>query len=138
MEYELINPSDPYTFIAEDRETAVLVVFAISTMYGAKNENGEVVVPAFVFGGAEEWYTDQFGRNVADGIKAKKKQIGAALSSMLLGGFADRRRYKAALAAITDPDKKAEFIAKWQDERSSLNDIGTYCHRLAERIKGDE
>lgn len=138
MEYELINPSDPYTFIADDLETAALVVFALSPAYGAKNKDGEVAVPVFVFGGADEWYSEQFGRNTVDGFNAKKKQLAAALNSMLLGGFEDRRRYEAALAAITDPYKKAEFIAKWQDGRSSLNDIGTRCHRLAERMKSDE
>ena len=36
MEYELINPSDPYTFIADDLETAALVVFIFGTAYGAE------------------------------------------------------------------------------------------------------
>lgn len=35
MEYELINPSDPYTFIAEDFETTALVVLVFGVAYGA-------------------------------------------------------------------------------------------------------
>ncbi len=138
MEYELINPSDPYTFIADDLETAALVVFAISPAYGAKTKDGELAVQCFIFGGAEEWYTEQFGRSIADGFEAKKKQLAEALSSMMLGHFEDRRRYEAALAAITEPDKREKFIAEWQDECSSLNDIGTRCHKLAERLKNEQ
>lgn len=138
MEYKLANPSDPYTFVADDLETAALVVFMLSTAYGANTKSGEVAVPIFIFGGAEEWYAKQFGRNIEEGITAKKEQLIAALKSMTLGNFEDRRRYEAALAAITEEDKKAEFIAKWQDGRSSLNDIGTHSHKLAEALLEQE
>lgn len=135
MEYNLANPSDPYTFVADDLETAALVVYSLSLGYGATTKDGEIAVPIFIFGGAEEWYTKQFGRSVEDGLKAKKKQVAEALNSMMLGHFEDRRRYEAALAAITEPDKREKFIAEWQDGRSSMNDIGTYCHKLAEKLE---
>lgn len=50
MEYELINPSDPYTFIAEDFETAALVVLVLSPAYGAVSKDGSQEVPVFIFG----------------------------------------------------------------------------------------
>ena len=53
----------------------------------------------------------------------------------MLGGFEDRRRYSAALEAITDEEKRKRFIEQWQDGRSSLNDIGTRAHKIAEWIK---
>lgn len=115
MKYKLVNPSDPYTFEADNDETAALVIFMLSTAYGAHTESGETRVPIFIFGGAEEWYKEKFGRNVEEGIAAKRKQVAEALNSMQLGNFEDRRMYEAALAAITEVDKKAEFIAKWQD-----------------------
>lgn len=138
MEYKLVNPSDPYTFIADDLETAASVVFLVSTIFGATNKEGEVEVPVFIFGGAEEWYIEQFGRSSYDGLKAKKKQVVEALGSMMLGNFEDRRRYEATLSAITEPDKREKFIAEWQDGRSSMSDIGTYCHRLAEQLATHE
>lgn len=138
MEYKLVNPSDPYTFIADDLETAASVVFLVNTIYGATNKEGKVEVPVFIFGGAEEWYIEQFGRSSYDGLKAKKKQVAEALNSVVLGDFEDRRRYETALAAITEPDKREKFIAEWQDGRSSLNDIGTYCHKLAEQLATHE
>lgn len=140
-EYELINPSDPYTFLADDLETAALVVFALSTAYGAKSKDGDEEVPVFLFVGAEEaekWYTEQFGRSPEDGTIAKKKQLASAFESVMLGNFEDRRRYAAALEAITDPNKRDEFISVWQDGCSSVNDIGTYCHNLAKALKERE
>lgn len=137
MEYELINPSDPYTFVAEDYETAALTVFCISQMYGAKSKDGQETVPVFLFGGGEEWYVEQFGRAPVEGIEAKREQIAQALDSVMLGGFEDRRKYEAALAAITDSDKREEFIASWQSECSSMNDIGAQCHRMAKKVLAD-
>lgn len=138
MEYNLANPSDPYTFVADDLETAALVVFSISSLYGAEAKEGGDTVPVFIFGGAEEWYVEQFGRCYADGLKAKRKQVVEALRSMMLGHFEDRRRYEAALAAITELDKREKFIAEWQDGCSSMNDIGTYCHKLADKLATPE
>lgn len=138
MEYELKNPSDPYTFLAADLEVATLTVFSISTLYGAEAKEGGESVPIFLFGGAREWYVEQFGRTPDEGMEAKKEELAASLGSMMYGGFEDRRRYEAALTAITDPEKREKFIAEWQDGHSSLNDIGTYCHELAKRLKGLE
>ena len=135
MQYELINPSDSYTFIAPDAEVAALVVFSLSTMYAAKSEDGKTEIPIFMFGGGKEWYVEQFKRTPDDGIVARKEELADSLSSFMLGGFKDRKRYNAALSAITDDEKRKEFIELWQDERSSLNDIGTIAHRLAEKLK---
>lgn len=134
IEFELINPSDPYTFIAENEEVATLTVFCISTMYGAKSKDGRVEIPVFIFGGAKEWYKEKFGRTTDEGLNEEKENVKKALSSFMLGQFEDRRRYEAALKAITDEKKKEEFIAEWQDGRSSLNDIGTYAHNLAKKL----
>ena len=138
MEYELKNPSDPYTFLAADFEVATLTVFSISTLYGAEAKEGGESVPIFLFGGAREWSIEQFGRTPDEGKEAKKEELATALSSMMYGGFEDRRRYEAALTAITDPEKREKFITEWQDGHSSLNDIGTYCHELAKRLRGQE
>ena len=138
MEYELKNPSDPYTFLAADFEVATLTVSSISTLYGAEAKEGGESVPIFLFGGAREWYIEQFGRTPDEGKEAKKEDLATALSSMMYGGFEDRRRYEAALTAITDPEKREKFITEWQDGHSSLNDIGTYCHELAKRLRGQE
>ena len=136
MEYELINPSDPYTFIAEDKETAALTIFLLGTLYGAETENREEEnsIPVFILGGSEEWYIKEFGRTPEEGFAHKKEAVKKALASFMLGHFRDRQRYEAALQAIDDPDKKKIFIENWQDACSSLNDIGTRAHQYAEQI----
>lgn len=135
MEYEFINPSDRYTFLAEDYETAVLAVFCLGPAYGAKPKDGGEDVPIFIFGGAVEWYKEKFGHSPDDGLDEKKEAVADALASFMLGDFEDRRRYNIALAAIDDPEKKSRFIDEWQDGRSSLNDIGGAAHRLAGRLR---
>ena len=138
MEYELINPSDPYTFIAEDHEVAVLTVFCLGTQYGATPMEGDKEVPIFLFSGASgaaEWYKETFRRTTDEGLRARKEAVADALASFMLGHFEDRRRYNAALDAITDPAKKEEFIAAWQDGRSSVNDIGTYAHNISKNVR---
>ena len=134
MQYELINPSDPYTFLADNKEIAACTVFCLSTMYGAKSQDGEEEVPIFLFGGAEEWYRNEFARTPDEGLEAEKENVAKALLSFMYGEFEDRRRYEAALNAITDEEKREQFINEWQDGRSSMNDIGTYAHELGTKL----
>ena len=138
MEYNLINPSDPYTFIAADYETAVLTVFCLSTAYGAEPKDGGEDVPILIFGGAVNWYKEKFGHTPDDGLDKKRDAVADALASMMLGDFKDRRRYELALSAIDDPEKKARFIDEWQGGRSSLNNIGGAAHALAKRLRKQE
>ena len=134
IEFDLINPSDPYTFLADDLETAALVVFSLSTMYGAESKDGDINVPVFILGGAIDWYKEQFNRTPDEAIECKREEVAAALASMMYGSFEDRRRYTVALELITDEEKRTEFIEEWQDAHSNLNDIGTYAHNLAKKM----
>lgn len=134
MQYELINPSDPYTFLAKNKEVAALTVFCLSTMYGAQSQEGNEEIPVFILGGSKEWYEGEFHRTPDEGLQAEKEAVADALQSFMYGHFEDRRRYEAALRAITDADKRELFIREWQDGRSSINDIGTYAHSLGKRF----
>lgn len=133
-QYEIINPSDPYTFMAKSKEVAALTVFLLSTMYGAESEDGEEKIPVFIFGGSKEWYQEEFKRTPDEGLDAEKEAVANALLSVMYGNFRDRKRYEAALSAITDERKKKTFIEVWQDGRSSMNDIGSYAHATGERM----
>lgn len=139
-EYELVNISDPYTFLADNDETAALLIFVMGKMgYGATDQEGELIVPisVTVFPDSREWYKEKFGRSVLEGFKAKKKAVCKALESVMLGTFDDREKYETELSKINDPDQKENFIKAWQNNCSSVNDIGTYCHKLAERLSED-
>ncbi len=138
MEYEFINPSDPYTFLAEDFETATLTVLTLGPQYGAKPRDGGESVPLFFLSDTDyltNWYQEHFNHTIEEGADAKRGAIADALLSFMLGDFEDRRRYDAALAAITEPDKREWFIKEWQDGCSSLNDIGTRAHELGRKLK---
>jgi len=137
MEYELINPSDPYTFMASSNEVAVLAVFLISASYGAQAKDGSFEVPITMFGGGAEWYQEQFGHSADDGLSENREEVAKALESFMLGDFQDRKMYQSALKAIDDDKKREEFIAEWQDGRSSLNDIGNCAHKLARILDGE-
>ena len=140
-EYRLINPSDPYTFLAKDKEVAALVVFALSTSYGAESKDKTSDVPVFLFCTEEEirkWYESEFSRTIEEGAKERQKEIGEALLSFVYGNFKDRARYEAAINAITDEDKKEAFMEKWQESRSSLNNIGTYARQMGKKILDKE
>lgn len=91
-------------------------------------------MPIFIFGGFDEWYQEEFGRTPTEGMAARKKDVGDALASFMLGRFGDRERYNAALEAIDDPAKADAFKEKWQDRRTSLNNIGGVAHSIGNKL----
>lgn len=138
MVYKLVNPSDPYTFKADSYEIAALTVLCMGTQYGATPQKDRESIPVFLFTDAEEWYKENFNRSIEDGLKANHKEVAEALLSMLYGGFEERDTYEMALESITDAEKEKVFKEKWHDRHSSLNDIGSYAHKMAEVLKSQE
>ena len=136
MEYELINPSDKYTFIAKNKEVAALVVLSLSKGYGAVTENNDENqnIPVLLFDNEDEWFKNEFGKDIEESLNENKVNLSEALDSFMLGGFEDRKRYKLALESIDDDEKREAFKAKWQDARTSMNDIGGYAHKLAKAV----
>ena len=137
MLYELINPSDPYTFEAKDRETAALAVFLLSTSYGAHcltEEREENDVPVFLFGGSKEWYQDTFKRTPDEGLAILKEDVRERLNSFVLGNEHDRQIYQHAVDNIKGARKRTEFIKLWDDRHSSLNDIGDIVFKTASNL----
>lgn len=135
MIYKLVNPSDPYTFKADTYEIAALTALCMGTQYGAMPKTGDETVPVFLFTDAEEWYKENFNCSIEDGLRANREIVADALSSMLYGGFEERETYEMALESITDTEKEKVFKEKWHDRHSSLNDIGSYAHKMAEILK---
>lgn len=139
--YNLINPSDPYTFVAKNREVAALTVLSFGLVYGAMAENGDsdLDVPVFLLTGseaAEHWYLSMFNRSVSEGFKDLKKDVISALDSFVIGNCDDRKKYEVALKYIKDKDKE-NFKKEWQEaERSSLSEyIGCKAYQLAEKLR---
>ena len=114
MKFEIINPSDPYTMTAPDLEVAaVAVIFLGNGKYpleGLDDAAGQGV-PAFLFGGHDEWFASKFGMSFQDTAEHvlwhRNEELATTLDSVTL------RRTKA----------------------SSLNDIGGRARALAQAVR---
>lgn len=102
MGFELVNPSDPYTFKAPSLMTAAFACILLSDgKYGARQLNGGHVVPPFFLGGSDKWFMEKFGANLEESLSA------------FAGSVACRLKTAEALESMT----------LGRDEASSVNDI---------------
>jgi len=92
VEFELVNPSDPYTFTSPSLMTAALACILLSDgKYSARQLNGDHVVPPFFLGGTDKWFMEKFGANFEEslstfaGTVSGKLKTAEALESMTLG-----------------------------------------------------
>lgn len=125
--YEIINPSDAYTMRSESDLAACLACLFLGTgQYGLQRLDNDFEMPIFMFGGVEEWYDKTFGvKVIGEAFVEHKELVIAALESVMIGSRDIRRATEEALDYITDPEKRAAYLAKMHDERrSSMNDIG--------------
>lgn len=132
MLYELVNPSAPYVFQADSFPVAVTTAWLISAIYEAKPEDGDDYfgIPAFMEDPVKE-YKEQFGDSIEDFINKHNAEIVHALQSLMLGGFKDYRQYLLAVEMIDDPEKLMAFRERWNDGRSSMNNIGKCAEKIA-------
>ena len=133
--YELINPSDPYTFEAESIEVAGAAVVHLSTNFGAREvgcEDGESESTPALFGW-EEWLKD---RGIdSDWISAHRTEIADALDSFLIGDLTTRQDVEDTLAELP-PGEREAWKAKRQDRhRTSMTKIGEAATDLAKRLR---
>jgi len=116
MQFDLINPSDPYTLEADDFEIASVAVCLLgagkypATALGedASEDNN---VPAFLFGGHDDWFNSRFGATFE------------ATTERILADRAD------ALA------RALESVKIGSERRTSLNDIGGKAHEMARAVR---
>lgn len=138
MIYEIVNPSDPVTVDAPSFEGALFatVLLGGGQYFGKPAEEGKEKVPGFLFGGFDVWFEERYGgREAQDLLDEHRADVIATLRSACTGSVADRCLFDSALAAITDPDKRAEFLLTWDDQkRTSLNDIARRAHQIADKL----
>ncbi len=136
MTYEISNPSDPYTMKSDNGLAAVMACLILGEgHYGLTDRDGKQACPIFLFGGAEEWLKNEHATTIKTALDNLKPEIADALSSVLIGGFADRNEVESATAKMN-----AEDASKWLEERhdrrrSSMNNIGKRAHALAEMLR---
>ena len=130
--YELVNPSDHITLEAPDDVIAVVAANIVSSMYGARNADGEVVGGLFSFGreGAMDHWLQDHG--CPPGALSKRTSaIVAALRSFVLG---DRDLYEFTIGELP-AEAHERFRAKWDDQhRTSVTDICGAARRIAEEV----
>ena len=129
--YELINPSDPYTFEAGSIEVAGAAVMYLSSGFGAKEVGDGDSTP--VLFGWDEWLKER--KIDSDWIVAHRTEIANALDSFLIGDSCDRQDVEDMLAELP-PDKRESWRARRQDRhRTSMNKIGETAYDLARRLR---
>lgn len=138
--YEIINPSDPYTFRADSDKVAVAVVLLTGEgqYSGKRMRDGEDIGGMIAFlgkAGSEKKLAEDFG-DFGVWLKAHRGEVIAALDSVLCMGASDRFLYETAFEGLADDEARLAFRDKVHDERrSSMNDIGAYAWQLAERFR---
>lgn len=145
MNFEIANPSDPYTFVAPSAEVASLVTFfldsrgmcpAIEVGPNFERIEGGFSQPFFLGGGASQWFEEEFGRDLDASIEALRPELAEALESVMIGSPADRGRMERVVAAIENEDDRRRAREAWHDERrTSLNDIGGRARQIAARLR---
>jgi hypothetical protein len=139
MIYKISNPSDPYTCEVEDFKTAAVMVCLLGEgKYPlVPLEEGAQRVPAFFFGGHDEWFQEKFNQNFDEALRnIPPHQLAEAFNSVLVGGKEDRATYEEGLALIDDPQKKLTWQKNWLDrKRGSMNNIGGKAIQLAQMFR---
>jgi len=116
MRFNLVNPSDPYTLEADDLEVAAVAVCLLGCGKYPADALGDDAdksnnVPAFLFGGHDEWFQARFGGTyeaVAERcLKERADAIARCFESVTLG----------------------------RAERSSMNNIGALARKLAQAVR---
>jgi hypothetical protein len=130
--YELINPSDPYTFYASSIEVAGACTVILSTGFGAKPVDGEGPSTPVMFGW-NEWLKE---RGIDDTwLDEHLSELAECYESFLIGDAAKRADVESMLAMLPE-DKRQEWRDQRQDRyRSSLNQIGEAAYSRARAFR---
>ena len=113
MKFEIINPSDACTLYAPDLEIAAVAVSFLGDgkyqLEGLDDAAGQGV-PAFMFGGHDEWFSSKFGMSFQDTAEHvlyhRNEELAETLDSVTLRGA-----------------------------RSSMNDIAGRARSLAQAVR---
>lgn len=131
--YELINPSDCYTFRAPNIKIAGCCVAFLSTGFGAKclDEDNDESTP--VLFGWNEWLVEQ---GIDDAfVTAHSLEIADAWDSFLIGSASHRRDIEELLEKLPPEEREKARNERQDRNRSSLNRIGERAYMLAKHYR---
>lgn len=132
--FEVVNPSDPITFEADDPDIAKLAALMLGRgRFGVTSEDGEEVLPLYIFGMSEE-EAERVVAPLAEKGKTRdgKLALVAALDSFAVCSLSSRKALRAALG------NDREALKRWNEEkRSSMNNICGAAAKLADSMRAD-
>jgi hypothetical protein len=131
--YELINPSDPYTFEAPDILVAGVAVCMLSSAFGANRISDDIDESTPVIFGWQEWL-DSHGIDAA-WVKAHRAEIADALDSFLIGDANGRVDVQTMLAELPEEKREAWRAQRQDRHRTSMNKIGEGAYVLAKQLR---
>jgi hypothetical protein len=142
MLFEIINPHDPYTIIADDLEIAAVAVCILGEgKYSLKELTGDksAYVPFFPIDGQDEWFTKWFGRTFEQSVTYASEERGAdlakCLASVMIGDAKNRRAFDEILARAETPEEYTKALGQMHAaKRTSLVDIGHTAWGMADFI----
>lgn len=115
MQFDIINPSDPYTMTACDLEVAAVAVCLLGNgrygLHGLGPDSNARVPMFFGPGSADGWFQESFG----DSYEAVATRCLEDRPGALIAAF--------------------ESVTLGQAERSSMNDIGGRAAQLAQSLR---
>lgn len=137
--YELITPSDPITFKAENDKIAFACALLLGEgKAGCENKTTGGRVPSLLMFNPdpEKEIADFIGGDFREFMDANTLGISDAFLSFAYGSVSDRVTYDDACSAITDIDKLNEFKAKHEDKnRSSMSQWVKSAWKIGASIK---
>ena len=134
--WEVINPSDMITVSGDDYEAVALAIMLLGEgKYGAQEIGGDRDVPAFLFGGHDEWMHEKFGLTVEESLGAiDRSLISKVLKSAVIGGETSRIGYEK-VASKLDGLELEQWRNEYHDrERSSMIDICRRAWAMADNL----
>lgn len=133
MIYEIINPSDPYCIEADDPKVACVAVAILGEGMYALKQGDEDIMPIFLVD-PDEWFREQFRGSFGEVLNSIDRAVLAVcFDSVLCCEAGEYEEEKAALAKV--PFYSAR-LARHDERRTSMNDIGRRAWALAERVRG--
>lgn len=140
-QFEVCNPSDKATIEADDPVVACVATLLVGRgQLGLLDENGDILLPVFLFGGADEWIAKNIGAeedSLPQYVDANLEALVAALDSCMYGGAADRKAYQRGLDLVADdPEKREAWRQGWaEDRRTSTSKICAAYWGFAEHLR---
>src|ERR1019366_325801 len=142
MLFEIINPHDPYTIVADDLEIAAVACCILGEgKYSLKELTGDksAYVPFFPIDGQDEWFTKWFGRTFEQSVTYASEERGAdlakCLASVMIGDAKNRRAMDELLARAETQEAYIAALHEMHDaKRTSTVDLGRTAWGMADFI----